>query len=358
MNWQDIENWQAYQWPEDNKQQKFREQMRALTQHHLSYCQAYQNILSFTAGDQVDYANPPPLAAKLFKQFTLQSVEPEQVFKTITSSGTSSQQVSKILLDKGTIVRQQKILVSIMKHWLGQQRLPMLIIDHPNVIKDKLQYSARGAGIQGLMLFGRDFTYALNEDMSLNLEEIMAFADKYQGQKVLLFGFTFMVWQHFIQALLQRKNYGACGNKLPFEQGILLHSGGWKKLQEQAVSNETFKAQTRKVLGGLAIHNFYGMAEQTGTVYVECSHGMLHTPSWGDIDIMSLNNIEQAAKLGEQGVVKISSLLPSSYPGHVILTEDLGTIHGSDDCPCGLKGKYFTIQGRLKDAEVRGCSNV
>jgi hypothetical protein len=51
-------------------------------------------------------------------------------------------------------------------------------------------------------------------------------------------------------------------------------------------------------------------------------------------------------------------MLPESYPGHVLLTEDKGVILGEDDCPCGRKGKYFKIIGRLKNAEIRGCSDT
>ena len=52
------------------------------------------------------------------------------------------------------------------------------------------------------------------------------------------------------------------------------------------------------------------------------------------------------------------SVLPGSYPGHSLLTEDEGVILGEDDCPCGRKGKYFHILGRLKNAEIRGCSDT
>ena len=31
---------------------------------------------------------------------------------------------------------------------------------------------------------------------------------------------------------------------------------------------------------------------------------------------------------------------------------------GQDNCKCGLKGKYFLVHGRAKEAEVRGCSDV
>ena len=59
-----------------------------------------------------------------------------------------------------------------------------------------------------------------------------------------------------------------------------------------------------------------------------------------------------------KGLIQLLSLLPTSYPGHNILTEDIGEIFGEDNCKCGLKGKYFLVHGRAKEAEVRGCSDV
>ena len=44
--------------------------------------------------------------------------------------------------------------------------------------------------------------------------------------------------------------------------------------------------------------------------------------------------------------------------GHSLLTEDLGVLLGEDDCPCGRKGKYFKVTGRVPRAEVRGCSDT
>ena len=62
--------------------------------------------------------------------------------------------------------------------------------------------------------------------------------------------------------------------------------------------------------------------------------------------------------IGEKGVLQVVSLLPESYPGHSILTEDEGVLLGEDDCPCGRKGKYFEVTGRIRNAEVRGCSDT
>ena len=40
------------------------------------------------------------------------------------------------------------------------------------------------------------------------------------------------------------------------------------------------------------------------------------------------------------------------------MTKSHTFILGEDDCPCGRKGKYFEILGRVKRAEVRGCSDT
>ena len=60
----------------------------------------------------------------------------------------------------------------------------------------------------------------------------------------------------------------------------------------------------------------------------------------------------------ERGYIQLVSVLPHSYPGHSLLTEDEGIIEGEDDCPCGRKGKYIKILGRVKNAEIRGCSDT
>ena len=62
--------------------------------------------------------------------------------------------------------------------------------------------------------------------------------------------------------------------------------------------------------------------------------------------------------VGEPGLLQVLSALPQSYPGHSLLTEDLGVLLGEDDCPCGRPGRYFTVLGRQRGAEVRGCSDT
>jgi hypothetical protein len=62
--------------------------------------------------------------------------------------------------------------------------------------------------------------------------------------------------------------------------------------------------------------------------------------------------------VGQPGLIELLSVIPRSYPGHVLLSEDEGILLGVDDCPCGRKGKYFKVLGRIQNAEVRGCSDT
>ena len=58
------------------------------------------------------------------------------------------------------------------------------------------------------------------------------------------------------------------------------------------------------------------------------------------------------------GFIEVMSILPSSYPGQALLTEDIGEIIGIDDCPCNRKGKYFVFRSRAKKVELRGCGDT
>jgi hypothetical protein len=301
-------------------------------------------------GSDLRLQDLPFVAVRLFKQLKLQSIADADVFKVLQSSGTMGPP-SRIVLDSAAAALQSRVLVNIMQHWLGKARLPMLILDHPGVIKHRQQFSARGAGIQGLSFMGRHHCYALHDDMSLNMDAITQFCQQHGQGPVLLFGFTFMVWRYVVQALVQQQR------QLSLPQGILLHSGGWKKLEQEAVAPEQFKQQVQQTLGLTRVHNFYGLVEQIGAVFVECEHGFLHAPSQADV-IVRRPDSWQVAAVGQPGVLQVVSTLPRSYPGFSILTEDRAVIHGIDDCQCGRKGRYFSILGRLPRAEVRGCSDT
>ena len=183
---------------------------------------------------------------------------------------------------------------------------------------------------------------------------VKEFLEKYKGQKILLFGFTFMVWQHFYKELLRLRDENIF---FDLSNGILIHGGGWKKLTSEAVSPQEFHQRMKEVCGLNHIHDYYGMVEQTGCIYMECECGHLHASIFSDVITRRPIDFTEC-EIGEKGIIQVVSTIPESYPGHSLLTEDEGIILGEDDCPCGRNGKYFKIIGRMKSAEIRGCSDT
>lgn len=341
-----------YQYSHSDKQTILAEKLLALTNYHREHCLLYARFINAHYPNlAINHINDiPPFAARHFKEHLLASIADKDVFRTLHSSGTSGQN-SQIVLDAQTAQLQSTTLVKTLQHWLGKARRPMLIIDTSATLKQHNAMTARAAGIRGFAMFGRDHCYALNEDLSLNTQAVVDFFDKYQQTPVLIFGFTYIVWQYFIDVLKQ-KNITA-----QFSHASLFHGGGWKKLQAQAVSNKVFKAQIAQQLGKVSIHDYYGMVEQTGTIHIECEYGYLHTPIWADVITRRASDLT-IADHGEQGLIQVNSIIAQSYPGHALLTEDLGIIIGEDNCPCGRKGKYFHVHGRVPKAQIRGCSDT
>ena len=338
----------------EEKKPLFADALAELTRRHYRQCVEYRKILKSLGTDLErigSLEDIPFIPARIFKEFELRSVAQEDVFKTMTSSGTSGQQVSKIFLDRDTASFQTKILSRLMRDILGEKRLPMLIVDSPSVVKDRHSFSARGAGILGFSMFGQDVTYALDDSMNLDLARIEAFCERNKGRPIFIFGFTFIIWQYFVTAL---RNIGC---RLPLDLGVVLHGGGWKKLREVAVDTRDFRAALQDVAGVGKVVNYYGMVEQTGSLYMECEEGYLHAPVYADVVVRRPQDF-RASDVGEEGIIQVLSILPLSYPGHSLLTEDLGVTIGVDDCKCGRKGKYFKVNGRLESAEVRGCSDT
>jgi phenylacetate-coenzyme A ligase PaaK-like adenylate-forming protein len=339
---------------EKDKERLLFDAMIDLTKWHYGKCSEYKKIidvLGINLESLRELGDIPFIPVRLFKDYDLLSVDKSEVIKTMTSSGTTSQRVSKIYLDKVTSTNQTKTLVKIVSSFTGKKRLPMLVIDSSVVVKNRNLFSARGAGILGFSMLGYDITYIMDEQMNIDFEQIRIFLEKHKNESILIFGFTFMIWEYFYKALLNAKI------RFQIDEGILIHGGGWKKLAMLEIDNDSFKKAIFYVCGIRRIHNYYGMVEQTGSIFMECEKGFLHTSIFSDIIIRDPKNFNILG-IGEKGLIQLISLLPISYPGHSILSEDLGELSGIDDCDCGRKGKYFAILGRIQNAEVRGCSDT
>jgi hypothetical protein len=326
--------------------------MNALHMHHITNSHTYKEICNRifgTGGNFKTLEDIPFIPVSAFKNHQLMSINDSDIFKVLTSSGTTGQSVSRIYLDKDTARLQSVALSKIIAHIVGPKRLPMLIIDSKAVFSNKSSFSARGAGILGIAPFGKDHTYVLNDNFEPDEDVLKEFLEKYDGQRIFIFGFTFMVWQ-----FLQKANFD---KKYDLSKAILMHSGGWKKLEEIAVDNKTFRQRLNEKFNLCHIYNYYGMVEQVGSVFMENQNGYLHAPNFADVIIRNPMDFS-VQPIGQPGLIQVLSALPKSYPGHSLLTEDIGVLEGIDDSPEGWKGKYFRILGRAKKADLRGCSDT
>ena len=108
-------------------------------------------------------------------------------------------------------------------------------------------------------------------------------------------------------------------------------------MEKIKISNKIFKKKLLRQLGLANIHNYYGLVEQTGSIFVEVVW-LFHNLSFSDILIYKNFKIQRN---GSKGFIQLLSTLPTSYPGHSILTEDIGEIVDNHKCNCSFQGKDF-----------------
>ena len=330
----------------------FLKNQRKLSLYHYKYSKNYKLISDniFKSISKVKkIADLPFVHASLFKNFNLISRNNNQKISTFSSSGTTGTKQSKINLDPKTSFLQSKALGKIFSKIINKDK-DIFFIENKNFLNSRESMSAKGAAIKGFSQLCNNKYFLLDKNNKIKISILKDYLKKNDNKEFIIFGFTSSIWFNLITEIKRQKI------KLKKNQGIMIHGGGWKKMYKLRVDNNKFKNEIKSLLGLKQVYNYYGMMEQTGSVFLECEKGYFHCSIFSDILIR--NSKLKLSKINEAGLIQALSLLPLSYPGHNILTEDMGIIHGIDNCKCGKKGKYFTVLGRVPNAELRGCSDV
>ena len=344
-------------------------------QHHAALLPLLQTELAYAADSNaslrrhfeawpIDYrtatriADLPFLPVGVFKADPpLALVGPDKITRTLASSATTGQTPSRVVLDSETSKRMTKGVMTIIRDFIGPMRRPYLVIDTSENLVGNAELGARAAAIQGLRSFATEIVCCLQKDQggTLNIDEekLLTFAAKWGSAEVLVYGFTYVLWQNLVMPLQAR------GISLNMPNVRVLHSGGWKRLQDKAVTPAAFAKGVASIFGCAEerILDFYGMVENIGVIYPDCEHGNKHVPAFGEVVIRDSLTLAPA-KVGQEGLVQVCSGLPTSFPGFLVLTEDIGQIVHEDGCPCGRRGTAFRFIKRVPKAEVRGCGNV
>ena len=348
------------------KRQHLVTQVGLALEGHYGRCELYRNWCAKKKFDPKDSASMslaelPYLPVNIFKRLALHSTNDQNVLKILKSSATSSQTPSRVYLDKVTRDRQMKVLASCLKSVVGNARRPFIVLDaKPSSAQSgSVELSARVAGMRGYLMAASRVYYALkyeNGTPKLDLEALdQAVAEiASNGEEFCLIGYTFVLYQYVIRELLARKV------RFSFPASTkLIHFGGWKQLENQKVDKSQLNREAAHVFGVPVsnIVDIYGFTEQLGVIYPDDPEGVKRTPVFSEILVRDPVTFE-AVPDGEVGLLEFITPVPHSYPGVVVLTDDMGRVVTRKASSNGWCGTGFEIIGRAKNAEVRGCGDT
>lgn len=334
----------------ERDQGEFLREMVQLTRHHLAGCPDYARIWPAWRGAETP-AELPYLHVGLFKLLNLRTQGSGiQHQRTLNSSSTSGTGASQIVMDAHSAKLQSESSIAILKDFVGGTVRPFVVLDSPRSLRSPA-LSARIAAALSLKPLASDM-YLVLEDAadpaSVKWPQVLN-AVAASGS-LLVYGFTYLLWQAFehvpseVSVELKRKTIH------------FVHSGGWKKLEHLKIDRATFDARLLAHAGpGSAVVDFYGLVEQVGVVYPECSEGFRHAPAWAEAIVRDPYTL--APLVGEAGQLQLMNTLAWGAPYQSVLTEDMARIVPGA-CVCGRQGTRFELLGRMPKAELRGCANV
>ena len=349
-----VENQKVFDYNKKERNIYFEKNFFEIIKFHQKNCKDYSSILkklSFQLNKKTKSIDIPPIPVSIFKDNKLYSCREKKIVKKLLSSGTTGNKQSQIFLDATNSKVQTKVLVQIMEYFFGKKRMPMLIIDKKFEYKDRTNLLASQAAVNGFSILAKKTYFAFHSNGQINLKEIKKFMEEFAEEKKIVFGFTNKIFEFFLEKHNLPKN-------IQFKNCTLLHGGGWKKIESKSMDPKKFKSELKKRYNFKKIVNYYGLIEQTGSIFVECNKcDSFKCSIYSDVYVRD-ENLKIEKQKNKEGLIQLMSLLPSSYPGNNILTEDLGLICSSETCKCNFKGKRFKIIGRSKESEIRGCANI
>lgn len=331
----------------------FLAEMNRITRFHCKHCAEYARVFpDFVPTTRVEDLPFLHVSAFKYMRFRTQdgTIKHERV---LNSSATSSNRSSQITLDRHSTELQAKSSQAILSDFVGETKRPLIILDAKSALIQRGTVSARIAAGLALRPFATKLYFGLesqNPDSSVLWESL---DDALQSNdNLLVYGFTWVLWRLWANGDMPAQ----LAARLRDVEVTYVHSGGWKKLEAQSVAPKAFNERLLDLSGpGSKVVDYYGLVEQNGLVYPECSAGWRHVPVWADV--LGRDPYDHSVVYNAPAQLQLMNFTPHGAPYHNVLTEDLGEVR-SDACPCGRSGRRFRLLGRLPKAETRGCANV
>ena len=125
---------------------------------------------------------------------------------------------------------------------------------------------------------------------------------------------------------------------------IVMETGGMKGRRKEMAKQELHSLLC-SAFGVESIHSEYGMAELMSQGY-STGQGVFATPPWMRVLVRDINDPFARLKAGRRGAIDIIDL-GNIYSCSFIATQDAGVV---------LADNTFRIEGRITDADIRGCN--
>jgi hypothetical protein len=258
-----------------------------------------------------------------------------------------------VAIDEISAGLQSRSSEAILAEFIGRERRPVLVLDSAASLRSRHEFGARIMAAMSLKPFASEMVFLLKDagdPRSLQLHQLEC-AMKTSGS-LIVYGFSWILWLALAKATLP----GELRSALRQKSVAFVHSGGWKKLEDQKVDRATFDATLLASVGpGSCVVDYYGLVEQMGVVFPLCDHNARHVPRWADVIVRDSWTMEPLA-VGE-GQLQLLNTISHGSSCHSVLTEDMGRVLPGS-CGCGRFGRRFELIGRVPKAELRGCSNV
>lgn len=292
----------------------------------------YAQLLGMSPEGLTDISDIPFLPIRFFKQYDIISSaephpEPQKIFY---SSSTTGQTPSRhCVLD---ISLYERSFLGGFRQFYGEPGDYVILALLPSYLEregSSLVYMAdrlikeSGRPESGYYLYDHERLYSTLTELGQ------------RGQRTLLLGVAFGLLD-FVE------KYRIDG---PNDSWLTVMETGGMKGRREELSREELHRRLSDGFGLRAIHSEYGMCELLSQAYSK-GDGVFRTPDSMRVVIRDINDPFRAAAPGERGIINVIDLANRNSCSF-IETEDVGRAW-----PDGS----FTVEGRLKGAERRGCN--
>lgn len=327
-------------------------ELNALVAHHRTASPTYARLTA-NAGTASRLEDLPFVHAGMFKRVDFgEGAASDGRQRTVLSSSTSGV-ASRIRVDERSSQLQARSTQAILGDFAGEARRPLLVLDSAASLRSRNEFSARIMAAMSLKAFASEVFFLLRDAADpASMQWTQLECALKPGGPLIVYGFTWMLWlawarQAFPAPVLET----LAGREITF-----VHSGGWKKLEDQRVDRAAFESELlARCAPGSRVVEYYGLVEQLGVVFPVCGHGAMHVPRWADVIVRDSWTLAPLAD--EPGQLQLLNAITFGTPAHSVLTEDIGRLLPGE-CACGRAGRRFELLGRVPKAELRGCANV